>query len=138
MNPRLLIVDDEESLLDMLCLLFDDQGYEVRRASSVTQARERLAGGDFDLVLCDILMPDGNGLELLREIKAESPQTAVIMMTAYTSSKSAIEAMKLGAYNYVSASWSRSTSSRTSSARAPECRKSSPWWSGWRGPCRQS
>ena len=102
MNPRLLIVDDEESLLDMLCLLFDDQGYEVRRASSVTQARERLAGGDFDLVLCDILMPDGNGLELLREIKAESPQTAVIMMTAYTSSKSAIEAMKLGAYNYVS------------------------------------
>jgi two-component system response regulator PilR (NtrC family) len=101
-SPRLLIVDDEESLLDMLCLLFGDQGYEVRRANSVEQARERLAGEDFDLVLCDILMPDGNGLELLREIKAESPRTAVIMMTAYTSSQSAIEAMKMGAYNYVS------------------------------------
>ena len=102
MKPRLLIVDDEESLLDMLRLLFTEQGCEVRLANSVERARERLADERFDLVLCDILMPDGNGLDLLRQIKAEYPRTAVIMMTAYTSSKSAVDAMKMGAYNYVS------------------------------------
>ena len=53
-------------------------------------------------MLCDILMPDGNGLDLLREIKAVDADAAVIMMTAYTSTKSAIEAMKLGAYDYIS------------------------------------
>jgi len=100
--PRLLAVDDEESLLEMLRLLFEGEGYEVRVAESVQGARDRLAEDSFDLVLCDIMMPDGNGLELLKEIRAESPGTAVIMMTAYSSSKSAVEAMKLGAYNYVS------------------------------------
>ncbi len=102
MKSRLLVVDDEHSLLEFLGLLFKEQGYDVRRADSVEAARERFANESFDAVLCDILMPDGNGLELLKEFKAQSPRTAVIMMTAYTSTKSAIEAMKLGAYNYIS------------------------------------
>jgi two-component system, NtrC family, response regulator PilR len=100
-SRRLLIVDDEESLLDFLSLLFAEQNFQVTTARSAAEARARLPEG-FDLCLCDILMPDGNGLDLLREIKAEDPRTAVIMMTAYTSTKSAIEAMKLGAYDYVS------------------------------------
>ncbi|MEM9554526.1 MAG: sigma-54 dependent transcriptional regulator [Acidobacteriota bacterium] len=102
MNPRVLIVDDEQSMIDFLALLFGDDGYRVDTASSMAAARERVAANDYDLVLSDILMPDGNGLELLREIKSASPQTAVIMMTAYSSNKSHIEAMKLGAFNYVS------------------------------------
>ncbi|MEM1202859.1 MAG: sigma-54 dependent transcriptional regulator [Acidobacteriota bacterium] len=102
MRSRVLLVDDEQSMLDFLRLLFEEEGYGVQVASSVQSAREVLEGNSFDLVLCDILMPDGNGLELLREIKENSPTTAVIMMTAYTSTKSAIEAMKLGAYNYIS------------------------------------
>ncbi len=89
-------------MLDFLSLLFTEEGYDASTASSVTMARERTAETSYDLVLCDILMPDGNGLDLLREIKERHPQTAVIMMTAYTSTKSAIEAMKLGAYNYLS------------------------------------
>jgi len=100
---RLLIVDDEASLVDFLSLLFQGEGYDVTTARSVEQARKCFEGASFDLVLCDILMPDGNGLDLLREIKAADgggPQ--VIMMTAYTSTKSAIEAMKLGATDYVS------------------------------------
>jgi two-component system response regulator PilR (NtrC family) len=106
MSPRnrLLIVDDESSLADFLCLLFQGEGYDVTTAGSVEEARKSLEGASFNLVLCDILMPDGNGLDLLREIKAATngggPQ--VIMMTAYTSTKSAIEAMKLGAADYVS------------------------------------
>ncbi|HXT19496.1 MAG TPA: sigma-54 dependent transcriptional regulator [Thermoanaerobaculia bacterium] len=103
MTPQLLIVDDESSLLEFLGLLFQGEGYRVATASSVTAARERLAVGDgFDLVMCDIHMPDGSGLELLRELKEQHPQASVIMMTAYTSTKSAIEAMRLGAYDYVS------------------------------------
>ena len=105
MSPRnrLLIVDDEASLADFLSILFQGEGYDVATARSVEEARKSLERSTFDLVLCDILMPDGNGLDLLREIKSQNgaaPQ--VIMMTAYTSTKSAIEAMKLGAVDYVS------------------------------------
>ncbi|HEX6202222.1 MAG TPA: sigma-54 dependent transcriptional regulator [Thermoanaerobaculia bacterium] len=97
----MLVVDDEESLLDFLALLFREEGYEVDTASSVAEARD-LAARDYDLCLCDVLMPDGNGLDLLREIKAAERPTAVIVMTAYTSTRSAIEAMKAGAFDYVS------------------------------------
>jgi two-component system, NtrC family, response regulator PilR len=102
MKTRLLVVDDEESLAEFLRLLFEKEGYDVQTAGSVEGARRQLSERTFDLVLCDILMPDGNGLELLREIKSHSSGTEVIMMTAYASNKSAIEAMKLGAYNYIS------------------------------------
>ncbi|MEM6792540.1 MAG: sigma-54 dependent transcriptional regulator [Acidobacteriota bacterium] len=102
MSPKILVVDDEASLVEFLRLLFEEEGYLVETAGSVGGAREKVAEETFDLVLCDILMPDGNGLEMLREIKQQTPHTAVIMMTAYTSTKSAIEAMKLGAYNYIS------------------------------------
>ncbi len=102
MKTRLLVVDDEESLAEFLRLLFEKEGYDVQIANSVEQAHGQLGKRTFDLVLCDILMPDGNGLELLKEIKAQRSGTAVIMMTAYASNKSAVEAMKLGAYNYIS------------------------------------
>jgi two-component system response regulator PilR (NtrC family) len=99
---HLLIVDDEASLLDFLTLLFEQEGYRVTPASSLADARDSLREGEFDLVLCDITMPDGNGLDLLRELSNSERRTSVIMMTAFTSTKSAIEAMKLGAYDYVS------------------------------------
>ena len=102
MSPKVLVVDDEDSMVEMLSLFFGEQGFDVDCAGSVEQARDAMAAQSFDLVLCDILMPDGNGLELLRKIKEENPQTAVIMMTAYTSSKSAVEAMRLGAHHYIS------------------------------------
>jgi two-component system response regulator PilR (NtrC family) len=102
MGARLLIVDDEESLTDFLSLLFLQEGYGVETARSVEGARRELARQSFDAVLCDVMMPDGSGLDLLREIKAAEPSPPVIMMTAYTSTKTAIEAMKLGAADYVS------------------------------------
>ena len=102
MSRGLLIIDDEQSLLDFLTLLFTGDGFEVQTAQSVAEARRLLAETSPDLVLCDIMMPDGNGLELLQEIKSAPAAPPVIMMTAYTSTRSAIEAMKLGAYDYVS------------------------------------
>jgi len=101
MSGRVLIVDDEESLVDFLSVLCGGEGLEVATARSVGEARERLADSAPDLVLCDMMMPDGNGLDLLREIRESETGPSVVMMTAYTSTKSAIEAMKLGAYDYV-------------------------------------
>jgi len=102
MGARLLIVDGEASILDFLSLLFQREGYEVDTAGNVEAARRALGSKTFDLILCDVMMPDGNGLDLLREIKSGESDPAVIMMTAYTSTKSAIEAMKLGAADYIS------------------------------------
>jgi two-component system, NtrC family, response regulator PilR len=102
MGARLLIIDDEGSILDFLSLLFQQEGYDVDTARTVGEARQCLGDTTYDLVLCDVMMPDGNGLDLLREIKSGEADPAVIMMTAYTSTKSAIEAMKLGAADYIS------------------------------------
>jgi two-component system response regulator PilR (NtrC family) len=102
MGARLLIIDDEGSILDFLSLLFQQEGYDVNTARTVEEARKCLGDTTYDLVLCDVMMPDGNGLDLLREIKSGEADPAVIMMTAYTSTKSAIEAMKLGAADYIS------------------------------------
>ncbi len=86
---RLLVVDDESSIVDFLSLLFEEEGYAVQTARSAAEARQALASGSFDLVLCDVMMPDGSGLDILKEAKsggtdsqAEGP--AVVMMTAYT------------------------------------------------------
>jgi two-component system response regulator PilR (NtrC family) len=101
-KARLLVIDDEESLVDFLSLLFQEEGYEVDTAGSVAAARQTLGRKSYDLVLCDVMMPDGNGLDLLKDIMAGDNVPAVVMMTAYTSTKTAIEAMKAGAADYVS------------------------------------
>ncbi len=101
MSGSILIVDDEASLVDFLSVLCAGEGLEVETAASVREARSRLSERTPDLVLCDMMMPDGNGLDLLRELKESGSPSSVILMTAYTSTKSAIEAMKLGAYDYV-------------------------------------
>jgi len=100
-EPRILIVDDEKSLVDFLSLLCTGEGYAVSVAHSAREAREQLGQSSPDLVLCDVMMPDGNGLDLLREIRSHDESPAVVMMTAFTSTKTAIEAMKLGASDYV-------------------------------------
>ncbi len=102
MSQRILVVDDEQSMQDFLRLLLESAGYDVSVASSMKEGESRFRKGGIDLVLSDIIMPDGTGLELLRAIKELDARTSVIMMTAYASTKTAIEAMKLGAYDYVS------------------------------------
>ncbi len=100
-GQRLLIVDDEASIRDMLAFFFHKRGFEVMTASNFTEGQASTLRSTPDLVLCDIKMPDGNGLDLLKKIKAESPKTPVIMITAHTSTADAIEAMKAGAVDYI-------------------------------------
>jgi len=97
----LLIVDDEASLRDFLTIVFEEEGWRVESAGSLAEARAAIGRREPDLVLCDLMVPDGSGIDLVREIKAQSPSVAFIMITAYTSTKSAVEALKAGAFDYI-------------------------------------
>jgi DNA-binding NtrC family response regulator len=98
---RLLVVDDEASIRDMLAFFFHKRGFEVLTASSFAEGVAAAGRLTPDIVLSDIKMPDGNGLDLLRKVKADSPKIPVIMITAHTSTQDAIEAMKAGAVDYI-------------------------------------
>jgi two-component system, NtrC family, response regulator AtoC len=98
---KILIVDDDEGLLHFLRRFFGKQGYGVHTCSSGQAALEVMAAEQFDLILLDYKMPGLNGLDTLREVRKSQVKTPVIIMTAYGTTDTAIEAMKLGAYDYL-------------------------------------
>ena len=102
MADRILIVDDEASLRDALARILTAEGYEVRQAEDGKEALGILGSSPFDFILCDLRMPAMGGLDLLREITARGIPGTVIMMSAFGTVETAVEAMKLGAYDYVS------------------------------------
>ncbi|HET7704583.1 MAG TPA: sigma-54 dependent transcriptional regulator [Thermoanaerobaculia bacterium] len=97
----LLIVDDESSLRDFLSIVFEGEGWMVEVAPSLGEARAAIQKNEPDLVLCDLMLPDGSGIDLIREVKAQNPSIAFIMITAHTSTKSAVDALKAGAFDYI-------------------------------------
>ncbi len=101
MKTRILVVDDELSMREFISILLEREGYEVLTAADATTALERLAAAPVDLVISDVQMPGLNGLELLSRIRAFCSETAVLLITAYSTSEQAVEAMKLGAYDYL-------------------------------------
>ena len=78
----LLIVDDEASLRDLLAVVFEGEGGKVETAGSLAEARAALQKSEPDLILCDLMLPDGSGIDLLRDAKEKYPSIAVIMITA--------------------------------------------------------
>ncbi len=101
LSPTLLIVDDEESNLESLERVFAKEGYHVLLAGGGKDALEMARKRRIDVVLTDLMMPDMDGLDLLRSVKTVSPETEVILMTAYGTVQRAVEAMKEGAYDFV-------------------------------------
>jgi two-component system, NtrC family, response regulator AtoC len=101
MAKRILIIDDEEGIRSVLADLFTDLGYEVDQAQDGRAGLKTALAGEYDLVLCDLSLPHMDGLAILRELKEQAPGIAVVMITGYASMQSAIEAMKLGAYDYI-------------------------------------
>ncbi len=101
METRILVVDDELSMREFLGILLEREGYLVDAADSAAAALTLLESAGYDLVVSDVKMPGLSGLELLARIKENSPDTAVIMATAFSTAEQAVEAMKLGAYDYI-------------------------------------
>jgi two-component system response regulator PilR (NtrC family) len=97
----LLVVDDEASLRDFLTIVFEEEAWRVSVAGSLAEARTAFARTPPDVVLCDLMLPDGSGIDLLKELKALDPAVAVIMITAHTSPRSAVDALKAGALDYI-------------------------------------
>jgi DNA-binding NtrC family response regulator len=98
---RLLVVDDEAISRDNLALALRRQGHEAVTAGSGSEALDLLRGGDFDMVLTDLMMEGMDGLELLRSIKAGFPDVEVVVITGYPTVDTAVEAMRAGAYDYL-------------------------------------
>jgi two-component system response regulator AtoC len=101
-SKRILIVDDEESFRHMLSVILIKEGYEVDTSSNGEEALQKATASTFDHILCDVRMPRMDGLAFLREIKKTGMETTITVMSAYGTVDTAIEAMKLGAYDYIS------------------------------------
>jgi two-component system response regulator PilR (NtrC family) len=98
---RVLVVDDEQSMRELLAIMLRQAGYDVSMADGGEAAVEALKSDPFDLVVTDLRMRKLDGLAVLRAAKEHSPRTVVLVVTAFASTETAVEAMKLGAYDYV-------------------------------------
>jgi CheY-like chemotaxis protein len=107
MNPiranggRILIADDEASIRDGLVDVLTDEGYDVTGVADGGQAVGAIAQGSYDVVVTDLRMPAVDGLEVLRRVRELSPQTLVLLITAYASVETAVEALRNGAHDYI-------------------------------------
>lgn len=102
MQHHVLIVDDEPDIRELLDLTLSRMGLKVTTAEGVTAARRALADHSFSFCLTDMRMPDGNGLDLVREISEKYPQLPVAVITAYGKVEDAVHALKIGAFDFVS------------------------------------
>jgi two-component system, response regulator RegA len=99
--PSLLIVDDDAVFRERLARSFKNRGYDVRTAGNVDEARNLARQDSPEMAVVDLRMPGGTGLELVRDLKEIDPSTKVVMLTGYGSIATAVDAVKLGAVNYL-------------------------------------
>ncbi len=100
-KEKILVVEDEKSMNEVLRILLESEGFDVTSAYDGSEGIEYLKKDIYDLVITDIRMPGVDGFEVLKKAKELSPDTVVIMITAFGTNESVIEAMKLGAYDYI-------------------------------------
>jgi DNA-binding NtrC family response regulator len=101
MSGNILIIDDEIKLLRLLGMILSQENFNVKEASTSRSAMTMLEQYDFDVVLCDVRLPDAFGVELVQSIKTKYPHLEIILMTAFGNITDAVQAMKNGAYDYL-------------------------------------
>jgi DNA-binding NtrC family response regulator len=101
MSGKILIVDDEPTIRETLSLVLKEEKYECDLAENGAEGLKRVKEKNFDLIITDLKMPEMGGLELMEKVKPISPKTSVMIITAYASLESAIQALRLGAYDYI-------------------------------------
>ncbi|MCV9933341.1 sigma-54 dependent transcriptional regulator [Flavobacterium sp. LS1R47] len=101
MLKNILIIDDEEKLRHLLARIIRSEGFEVFEAPDLKSGFKKLEHNDIDVVLCDVKLPDGNGVDFLQNIKAAFPFTEVILLTAFGKISDGVQAMKNGAFDYI-------------------------------------
>lgn len=100
MMSRILIVDDEPTTAELVAMHLSRGGYEMRKAGGASEMRRLISEEEFDLILLDYMLPDGNGFELIREINQALPDVPIIMITAHGNVPMAVDAMRLGVYDF--------------------------------------
>jgi len=98
---RVLVVDDEENIREVLSNYLESMNYEVHTAEDGQDALDKYRKGDFDLIISDLLMPNIDGLELLKRIRNIDKEVIFLMITGYPSIETAVDAIKKGAYDYI-------------------------------------
>lgn len=98
---RVMVVDDEENIRDVLSSYLTTLGYDVVTAQDGEDALKKFGRGGFDLIISDLLMPTIDGLELLKKVREEDKDVIFLMITGYPSIETAVEAIKKGAYDYI-------------------------------------
>lgn len=101
-SPHILVMEDESSVAQGLKLVLTEEGYDVDVAMTGGSALTTLENDGFDLLLADLRLPDIDGMEVIRQVKEKKPETEVIVITGYSTVSSAVQAMKLGVYDYLS------------------------------------
>ena len=101
MKSRILVVDDEESIREFLEIMLKKEGYEVTLAEDGQKAKDLLTKKTFDMIISDLQMPHVTGIELLKHVKETYPDTVFMLITAFGTTETAVEAMKMGAYDYL-------------------------------------
>jgi two-component system NtrC family response regulator len=98
---KVLIIDDEEKLRSLLARIISLEGFEVMQAGDCKSALRNLEKGEFDLILCDVKLPDGNGVDFAKKIKEKYPILEIILLTAYGNINDGVQAIKNGAFDYI-------------------------------------
>lgn len=101
MTGNILIIDDEDGLRKLLCRIIGLEGFKVEEAESLRSGFETLKRKEIDVILCDVKLPDGNGVDFVREAKAKYPLTEIILLTAYGNIPDGVQAIKNGGFDYI-------------------------------------
>jgi DNA-binding NtrC family response regulator len=101
MTAKLLLIDDEESLRSVLARLLKLEGFDVWEAGTLNAATKLIESASPDIILCDVKLPDGNGVDFISQVKAKHPAIEIILLTAYGNIPDGIQAMKNGAFDYI-------------------------------------